>query len=120
MTVKTIKRIMQDDYQTLGELTVPDKDYSCKTIELPWKNNERQVSCIPEGTYRVKKRFSPRFENHFILEDVPNRDLILIHHGNYKKDVKGCILVGQDHVDIDGDRHLDVTGWTPSNANSPT
>ena len=23
----------------------------CNTIELPWKNNEKRVSCIPEGKY---------------------------------------------------------------------
>jgi hypothetical protein len=28
----------------------------CHTIELPWKNNEQGVSCIPEGT---RSRSSP-------------------------------------------------------------
>jgi len=104
-----IKRTMQDDYQTLGELTIPDAGYSCKTLELPWKNNERQESCIPEGTYQVEKRTSDKFKHHFHILDVAERDFILIHHGNYKRDVKGCILVGHDYFDIDGDGHMDVT-----------
>ena len=104
-----IKRTMQDDYQTLGELIIPDAGYSCKTLELPWKNNERRESCIPEGTYQVEKRFSDKFKHHFHILEVPDRDFILIHHGNYKRDVKGCILVGNDYFDIDGDGHMDVT-----------
>jgi hypothetical protein len=26
----------------------------CHTIELPWKNNETKVSCIPEGKYFIR------------------------------------------------------------------
>ena len=104
-----IKRTMQDDYQTLGELSIPDAGYSCKTLELPWKDNERRESCIPEGIYQVVKRFSDKFKEHFHILNVPDRDYILIHHGNYRRDVKGCILVGHDYLDIDEDGHMDVT-----------
>jgi hypothetical protein len=64
----------------------------CSTIELPWKNNAARMSCIPEGKYELRKRYSPRFGNHFILMDVPNRSFILIHPGNVALlDLKGCI-----------------------------
>ncbi len=105
----TITRTMQDDYQTLGELTLSDDSFTCKTLELPWLDNQRSVSCVPEGTYTVKKRNSEKYDDHFHLQDAPDRSYILIHHGNYKKNTKGCILVGKAHTDIDGDGHKDVT-----------
>jgi hypothetical protein len=64
----------------------------CSTIELPWKNNEPQVSCIPEGMYELRKRYSQRFGHHLILQDVPDRSLILMHAANNAlKELRGCI-----------------------------
>ncbi len=54
----------------------------CATIELPWKNNCARISCIPEGRYSLSKRYSPHFKSHFMLEDVPDRQYILIHSAN--------------------------------------
>jgi len=36
----------------------------CQTIELPWKNNLPTISCIPEGEYFLKKRYSQKFKEH--------------------------------------------------------
>ncbi len=105
----TIVRIEEDDYQTLGEFYFDESDFTGKTLELPDKNNERRVSRIPEGEYIVKKRNSPKYGSHFHIQDVENRDFILIHHGNYKTDILGCILVGRSHIDINRDGNLDVT-----------
>ncbi len=64
----------------------------CYTIELPWKNNQRRVSCIPEGKYKIRKRFSKKFGWHLELMNVKNRDLILIHPANDAlKELNGCI-----------------------------
>ncbi|MDP9955172.1 hypothetical protein J2X97_000809 [Epilithonimonas hungarica] len=64
----------------------------CKTIELPWRDNQRKISCIPEGTYRLKKRFSPKFKWHLEVMNVQNRDLILFHPANNAlKELNGCI-----------------------------
>ncbi|MDO6738731.1 DUF5675 family protein [Wenyingzhuangia sp. 2_MG-2023] len=61
-------------------------------IELPWLNNQRNVSCIPEGTYVLKPRYSQKFNHHLILEKVKNRTLILIHPANDAlKELRGCI-----------------------------
>ena len=54
----------------------------CPTIELPWKNNEPRISCIPEGIYRLLKRYSPHHIWHLELQDGPGRQLILIHAAN--------------------------------------
>lgn len=64
----------------------------CKAIELPWRDNQRRISCIPEGTYRLKKRFSPKFKWHLEVMNVKNRDLILFHPANNAlKELNGCI-----------------------------
>ncbi len=64
----------------------------CKTIELPWKLNETRVSCIPEGKYFIKKRYSKKFQWHLEVEKVPNRSLILFHPANSAlKELNGCI-----------------------------
>jgi len=64
----------------------------CYTIELPWRDNQPQVSCIPEGRYELIKRYSPRLGHHLQVEHVAGRDLILIHPANDAlKELKGCI-----------------------------
>lgn len=64
----------------------------CNTIELPWKNNERRVSCIPEGKYFIRKRYSQKFKWHLEIVDVKNRSLILFHPANNAlKELNGCI-----------------------------
>ena len=64
----------------------------CNTIELPWKNNERRVSCIPEGKYFIKKRYSQKFQWHLEIENVQNRSLILFHPANNAlQELNGCI-----------------------------
>jgi hypothetical protein len=64
----------------------------CYTIELPWKRNERGISCILEGKYFIRKRYSAKYKWHLELVDVPNRTYILIHPANNaKKELRGCI-----------------------------
>jgi hypothetical protein len=64
----------------------------CKTIELPWKMNETKVSCIPEGKYFIKKRYSKKFHWHLEINNVENRSLILFHPANNAlQELNGCI-----------------------------
>ena len=64
----------------------------CATIELPWKNNQHRISCIPEGRYALKKRYSPKHGWHLELMEVPNRQWILIHPANNAvTELEGCI-----------------------------
>ncbi|WP_073180663.1 DUF5675 family protein [Cruoricaptor ignavus] len=73
----------------------------CKTIELPWRDNMRGKSCIPEGSYRLKKRYTEKRGYHLLVSDVPGRALILFHPANNAlKELHGCIapvseLVGE-------------------------
>lgn len=76
---------------TNGELWC-GKRIICHTIELPWLDNQRQVSCIPEGNYQLRKRFAEKFQWHLWLENVPNRQWILFHPANNAlKELRGCI-----------------------------
>ena len=86
------------DESTIGELFVNGERF-CDTLELPWKNNVRNISCIPDGEYNVRLRYpresATRDYLHLLVKDVPNRDYILFHRGNTANDTSGCILVGQ-------------------------
>ena len=82
---------------TLGELFL-NGERMCDTLENPWLDNQRNISCIPEGEYRVRLRLpresATREYLHLLVQDVPNRNYVLFHRGNFPKDTRGCILVG--------------------------
>ena len=62
------------------------------TIELPWKRNETKVSCIPEGKYFIRKRYSLKFKWHLEIVGVSNRSVILFHPANCAlTELNGCI-----------------------------
>ncbi|MGP1274361.1 MAG: DUF5675 family protein [Caulobacterales bacterium] len=102
-----LQRLEQDAHATLGELRDPKGNRLCWTLENAWRNNERRVSRIPAGRYRVilrdfgswNDRLAARFpaihRGAIELIDVPGRSAILIHPGNYHTDTLGCILPGQ-------------------------
>ena len=82
---------------TIGKLFINGESF-CDTLENPWIDNQRSISCIPEGNYKVRLRLAresaTRDYLHLLVQDVPNRDYILFHRGNTAKDTSGCILVG--------------------------
>lgn len=80
------------DYGTLGILRADQ--FSCWTLERPWFDNVRNVSCIPEGVYEVRPDAEGRFTGNPEVQDVPGRSEIIIHQGNKVTDSAGCILVG--------------------------
>jgi hypothetical protein len=64
----------------------------CNTIELPWKNNERRVSYIPQGKYFIEKRYSQQFKWHLHVLRVENRSLFLFYPANNgMRELNGCI-----------------------------
>ena len=76
---------------TNGKLECEGKTI-CNTIELPWKNNERKVSCVPEGKYFLEKRYSAKFKWHIEVKNVANRSGILFHPANNaRQELNGCI-----------------------------
>lgn len=92
-----MKRLYRKD-ATESELWFRDTLF-CYILELEWRNNQRRISCIPEGEYELLPRFTPKRGEHIILSKVPNRDSILIHAGNDVSiedgddaDSLGCLL----------------------------
>lgn len=86
--------------------------FAAKSLELPYLNNQRKISCIPEGVYQVVKHTSPSQGICFSVKNVPQRSDILIHKGNYagsdnpktgKPDILGCILLGTGFSDLTND-----------------
>lgn len=86
-------RIGEYDNQTYGVLSIAGRPrfVTCEDI---WKNNERNISCIPPGKYTCKHYDSPTFGFTYLVESVPDRSGILFHPGNDHTDTRGCILVG--------------------------
>lgn len=103
-----LNRLTDNGTQTTGQLWYKDKLMAC-TLELPWKDNKNKISCIPKGTYKVVRRNSAKYGDHFHLLDVPKRSYILIHHANYHHDLLGCIGVGKEFRYLDKDAHIDIT-----------
>jgi len=88
------------DKSTIGKLFV-NGEYFCYTLELPYRDNQRRISCIPSGEYKVRLRLAresaTRNYLHLLVQDVPDRTYILFHRGNRPSHTKGCILVGQTY-----------------------
>lgn len=73
-------------------LLVANDTHLCHTIERPWLNNQRRISCVPVGVYLLTIRHSKKFGKHLLLNGVQGRDLILIHPANdAMRDLNGCI-----------------------------
>ena len=73
-------------------------EFISHTLELPWNNNKKRVSCIPKGDYKCRVRLAresgSRDYVHLLVENVDSRSHILFHRGNVPSDSKGCILTG--------------------------
>lgn len=91
----TLKRLDTTDKGIFGHLTT-DNGFDCVTLE-------RHDLFIPEGTYKVSMYDSPTKGLVPLLQNVPGRDMIEIHKGNWETASKGCILVGmkRDGFSID-------------------
>lgn len=93
---------------TFGNLYFKDQHWS--TLEPPWLDNVRSISCIPSGTYLCKTVKSPKFGNVYEVTSVPGRSHILFHTGNWAgdrskgkdSDSYGCILLGSRQGLISG------------------
>jgi hypothetical protein len=88
---------------TVGLIIIPEMMFATPCIELPWRDNQTNISCIPEGEYEAFRRWSNHWNSHvYQLKNVPGRTAVQIHAGNvagdtslgYKTHSHGCILPG--------------------------
>ena len=96
-SMKTVKiiRLNKSSTEIRGVMITPTQVLF--TLERPWLNNARNISCIPKGKYKVKylpKSYSGKYKKIFHVLKVPGRSGILIHNGNLVTHTKGCILLG--------------------------
>lgn len=107
MNIIKIERAYFSDC-TIGRLSY--LDFKCMVLELPWLDNQKNISCIPEGIYQCKKRFSPG-KQYEVIEyiGVPNRAFIQAHYGNYTRQLLGCQLYGDGLKYLDNDDIIDIT-----------
>ena len=103
-----IQRLSYSRTETIGIIYINGLRFF--TLELPWLDNQKNISCIPTGEYNYIKRVSPGKGYEVIeLVDVPGRAYIQIHLGNYTRQIEGCILPGTGLKDINLDGVMDVT-----------
>lgn len=107
-----LERMPTTDAGTLGFMTFGQATIC--TLERPWipidehKGGKNFESCVPAGTYNLLQHTrssgkvvvaleNPLLDVYYRQDDVPNsggRWKILIHSGNWVKDVVGCIAPG--------------------------
>lgn len=97
-----LERKLDDGTRTFGVLYDRSANFICCTLERPWLGNQRQISCIPPGTYFCDgAAVSPKFGQRWVsVQKVEARTHIGIHCGNLVTDSLGCILVGQGFRDF--------------------
>ncbi|MCG8635430.1 MAG: DUF5675 family protein [Desulfobacterales bacterium] len=111
-----LTRLCRSDQGTEGRLSIPALNFSCPCLELPWRDNKPNISCIPPGTYPLAWRESRRWKA-FHIQNVPGRSFILIHSGNFAGDVAmgwkthvhGCVLLGTKFGRLKGQRAILVS-----------
>ena len=108
-----LKRLSRTPTATYGMLEVCDGPiviFKCVTLELPWRNNQKNISCIPAGEYPMDFEWSNSFKRDlWELKEVPGRSEVKIHAANYYEQLRGCIALGSAFADLNIDGVTDVT-----------
>jgi hypothetical protein len=90
-----LRRFAYTPMGTFGHLIMLGNEFECYTVERPWKDNQPEISCIPEGNYElVLGRFNKGGYPAYEFVEVPGREYIKIHIANTMDDVLGCIGLG--------------------------
>jgi hypothetical protein len=97
-------------YLGAGSLSDPGQ-FLCGTLELPFRNELNQISCIKPGRYSASVKTDPTAEGVNLgwrLQLAGTKQLaIQIHTGNTLSNTHGCILVGTR-----GSKPCELTGGT--------
>lgn len=101
-----ILRVYKGEDCTLGVVLL-DGVPLCVSLELPWKGNKVDVSCIPEGMYKCGVSHSPNLG--YITPELLNvhgRTHIRVHVGNFVEDILGCVAVGSEFAEVNGKKYV--------------
>lgn len=77
---------------TMGELFLPSGKVF--TQEQPWRDNDRETSCIPVGRYELATLRSDMLGTVIHVRGVRKRNGVIIHDDTTKHGTDGAILVG--------------------------
>lgn len=110
MKTITLKRVTPSGPDGVFGVLIADNIPFAVTVERPWVDNQKQVSCIPDGTYMCRRVSSPKFGDTFEITGVDNRSHVLFHKGNTIDDSHGCILVGEQFEKISGAPGIAMSG----------
>lgn len=95
-------RGFEDHRATLGILSIEGVAHDpFFTLENPIRRTPKD-SRIPEGMYICSPYSGTKFKDVYLVEDVPGREAILFHWGNFESDTEGCILLGESILMNDG------------------
>lgn len=100
-----IQRTLSNSHCTIGKVLVVKNGitvFVADTLELPWLNNKIKQSCIPAGSYRCERTWSPKLQRYeYEVMSVPGRKGIRFDIANYVKDLLGCIALGKLELSSD-------------------
>ena len=97
----TVVREASHDEGTFGIASFSDKVWH--SLELPWRGNQHEISCIPAGLYTAILFYSTTLQRSvYLLQNVLGRTGVEIHPANWAGDVNlgwhsdllGCLTLG--------------------------
>jgi len=88
-----LTRLITGPKGTFGALAVDNK-LLVVTLEPNWRENKKNVSCIPTGNYLCSAYNSKNHGKTWRVENVYGRTGILFHCLNWAKQTGGCIGIG--------------------------
>ncbi len=92
----TLIRTAYTGFGTTGQIVNQIGLPICSSLELPWKENEKNVSCVPIGVYEIKldTRHKGQLSEILVWELVDvagNRTQCQFHIANWCSELLGCI-----------------------------
>lgn len=103
-----LKRVSRVDFATFGvmlgwkNVRLADGEVKpffvpfCGTVELPWKDNEKDVSCMPPGLWKmVRSGPTKNIPYPHVKILVTGRDGCAVHKANLATQLRGCVAVGE-------------------------
>lgn len=100
----TLKRTQFLANCTMGQISLTDGTV-IYSLELPWKDNQKDISCVPPGVYNLIPYTSPKHDSTWYLENESlgvggngaERSFCEIHSANWASQLEGCIALGLQH-----------------------